>query len=44
MKWYYVKDSLGNVLRGFPTYKQAYTFKKVSIILVLILIVMEDTL
>ena len=27
IKWYYVKDSLGNVLRGFPTYKQAYTFK-----------------
>lgn len=24
---YIVKDSLGNILREFPTYKQAYTYK-----------------
>lgn len=24
---YYIKDSLGNILREFTTYSQAYTFK-----------------
>lgn len=27
MRRYIVKDSLGNILRSFPTYQQAMTFK-----------------
>lgn len=30
MKKYYVKDSLGNILRVFYSYKEAFTFKIIN--------------